>query len=103
METEVTLQKLLNWQALQEMTDQLDAQEITAQNTIIKRVHEPKPKSSHSHHATRRDSNSKTKSKKRSESERKRCNERKQALEGCYFCGKSFPHTGVCPAKGKEC
>jgi len=64
-ETDVTLQ-----QALQKMIDQLNEQDITAQNTVIKRLHEPKQKSSYSSHSARKESNSKAKSKpKRSESE----------------------------------
>ena len=74
------------------LTEKLDESEFTAPSTTIKRMRDPQPKSKKSFIKL-----------KRSESEKKRCNDRKQTVEGCYFCGKSFRHTGICPAQGHEC
>ena len=93
METATTLTTLLEWQAMNEITEKLDESELLTSDVVIRRVRDPKPKNQ----------KQTTNRKKRSESEKKRYNDKKQRLEGCYFCGEKFPHSGKCPADGQTC
>lgn len=95
METTVTLQTLLEWQAMNEITEQLDTLETGSSEIILRRARDVKPfTNSHQNKQSR---------KRRSDSEKKRYNDQKQRLEGCYFCGEKFPHSGKCPADGHTC
>lgn len=84
METSSTLKTTLEWQAMNEISEQLESSAAVNSETIRRTF-------------TPRDSRSKrqsSKKSKRSESEKRRYNEQQQRLNGCYWCGEKFPHAG---------
>lgn len=97
METTVTLKSLLEWQAMNELTEQLDSLDTGNSEITLRRARETKTSSGKQYDKA---SNSR---KRRSESEKKRYNDQKQRMEGCYFCGEKFPHSGKCLAEGHTC